>query len=114
MAIIMASGSEVSLAVESAKALKEEGIFVRVVSMPSQELFNAQSKEYKESILPIDMSARLAVEAGASLSWGQYVGLRGDTLCLDHFGASAPGPELFEAFGFTVDNVVSKVKALLD
>lgn len=112
--ILMASGSEVSLAVDSAKALEKEGISSRVVSLPSIELFKLQSKEYQESVLPNNLRARIAIEAGASLSWGGLVGLDGDYVTLDRFGGSAPGEELFKAFGFSVDNVVAKSKALLN
>ena len=112
-AIIMASGSEVSLAIEAAQVLGQENIGVRVLSVPSTELFDAQSSEYKEAMLPKDVSARVAVEAGSSLSWGKYVGLHGEYVCLDHFGGSAPSNILFEAYGFTVENVVNKVKSVL-
>lgn len=111
--ILMASGSEVSLAVDSAKALEKDDIKVRVVSVPSMELFKAQSSEYKESILPSSVRKRIAIEAGSSLSWGGLVGLDGDYVCLDHFGGSAPGDVLFKEFGFTVENVVNKAQALL-
>lgn len=111
--ILMASGSEVELIYEAHGRLKEKGIDARVVSMPSFELFDEQSDEYKESVLPKAVRARLAVEAASSFGWHKYVGLDGDTLTLDHFGASAPGEVLFEKFGFTVDNVVKKAEALV-
>jgi transketolase len=111
--ILLASGSEVSLAVDAAQQLRQEGVAVRVVSVPSQELFEAQSAEYKESILPKSVRARIAIEAASSMSWQRYVGLDGDTITLDHFGASAPAKILFQNFGFTVENVVEKAKALL-
>ncbi|MBV9228445.1 MAG: transketolase, partial [Chloroflexi bacterium] len=111
--ILLASGSEVSLAVDAAQQLRQEGIAVRVVSVPSQELFEAQSAEYKESVLPKSVRARIAIEAASSMSWQRYVGLDGDTITLDHFGASAPAKLLFQKFGFTVENVVEKAKALL-
>lgn len=111
-AILMASGSEVGLVADAAAKLKEEGLDVRVVSMPSFELFNEQSAEYKESVLPNAVRKRLAVEAGRSFGWSQYVGLDGKILALDHFGASAPGETVFEKFGFTVDNVVELAKSL--
>ncbi len=111
--ILMASGSEVSLAIESAKVLKEKGSKVCVVSIPSLELFNAQSSEYKETVLPSSVRARIAIEAGSSLSWGGLVGLDGDYVCIDHFGGSAPGDVLFKEFGFTIENVVAKAQALL-
>ncbi|MDE8180673.1 transketolase C-terminal domain-containing protein, partial [Erysipelothrix rhusiopathiae] len=88
-AIIMASGSEVSLAIETAESLEKENIGVRVVSMPCIELFEEQSKEYQESVLPSAVRARVAVEAGSSLSWGKLIGLDGAYVTLDHFGGSA-------------------------
>lgn len=106
--ILMASGSEVELIYEAHKRLKEKSIDARVVSMPSWELFEAQSKEYKESILPSSIKNRLAVEAGSSFGWHKYIGLEGEIISIDHFGASAPGEILFEKFGFTVDNVITK------
>ena len=112
-AIIMASGSEVALALDSAKALEAEGIGVRVVSVPSMELFEQQSAEYKASILPSDVVSRVAVEAGSSIGWGRYIGLQGATVCIDHFGGSAPGDVLFKEFGFTVENVVKTVKSVI-
>ncbi|NLL75422.1 MAG: transketolase [Erysipelothrix sp.] len=112
-AILMASGSEVSLAIEAAKELATTGVGVRVLSVPSMELFEAQSAEYKESILPSTVEARVAVEAGTSIGWGRYVGLKGATVCLDHFGGSAPGGTLFKEFGFTVENVTKVVKSVL-
>ena len=112
--ILMASGSEVSLAVDAAQQLQQEGVAVRVVSVPSQELFEEQSEEYKESVLPKSVRARVAIEAASPMSWYRYVGLDGALVTLDHFGASAPATILFEKFGFTVDNVVAKAKALLN
>lgn len=112
-ALIIATGSEVSLSVETAKTLKEEGIGVRVVSMPSFELFEMQEDSYKESILPKSMRKRVAVEAGSSISWGKYVGLDGAVLGLDTYGASGPGNQLFEHFGFTVENLSKIVKEII-
>lgn len=111
--ILMASGSEVELIYEAKKALKEKGVDARVVSMPSWEMFEEQATEYKEKVLPKGVRARLAVEAASSLGWHKYVGLDGDTITLDHFGASAPGDILFEKFGFTVENVVEKALSLV-
>ncbi len=111
--ILMASGSEVELIYKAHGILKEEGIDARVVSMPSFAIFEEQSAEYKESVLPDGVRARLAVEAGSSFGWHKYVGLDGDIIALDRFGASAPGEILFEKFGFTVDNVVKRAKALV-
>jgi transketolase len=112
-AIIIATGSEVSLAVEAQKKLAEEGISVRVVSMPSWELFEKQPQSYKESVLPKDVKARLAVEMASPFGWERYVGDSGDILGISTFGASAPAAVIISEYGFTVDNVVSKVKALL-
>ncbi len=104
--ILIASGSEVSLAVEAAKELKGSSINARVVSMASFELFEAQSTEYRESVLPIAVRERLSIEAGSSLGWHRYIGLDGKSISIDRFGASAPAAILFEKFGFTVRNVV--------
>ena len=110
--ILMASGSEVQLVYDAADILKEKGINSRVVSMPSWELFEEQSEEYKESVLPKNIRKRLAVEAASSLGWHKYVGLDGEVISMDEFGASGPGELLFEKFGFTVDNVVEKALGL--
>lgn len=112
--ILMASGSEVELIYEAQKVLKEKGIDARVVSMPSWELFEEQSCEYKEKVLPSQVKARLAVEAGCELGWHKYVGLDGDVIAINSFGASGPADILFEEFGFTVQNVVAKAEKLLD
>lgn len=111
-AILIATGSEVSLAVNAQAKLKEEGIDVSVVSMPSFELFEQQSAEYKESVLPKAVTKRLAIEMASSLGWHKYVGFEGDVLAIDQFGASAPGEIVMEKYGFTVENVVEKVKSL--
>ncbi|MBR2410081.1 MAG: transketolase [Lachnospiraceae bacterium] len=112
-AIIIASGSEVSLAVNAKEVLAKEGVDVRVVSMPCMDLFEEQSAEYKESVLPKNIRARVAVEALIDYGWGKYVGLDGATVTMTGFGASAPANTLFEKFGFTVDNVVKAVKSVL-
>ncbi|MBQ3028265.1 MAG: transketolase [Lachnospiraceae bacterium] len=112
-AIIIASGSEVSLAVDAKEVLAKEGVDVRVVSMPCMDLFEEQSAEYKESVLPKNIRARVAVEALIDYGWGKYVGLDGATVTMTGFGASAPANTLFEKFGFTVDNVVKAVKSVL-
>ena len=112
-AIIIASGSEVSLAVDAKAELAKEGVDVRVVSMPCMDLFEQQSAEYKESVLPKNVRARVAVEALIDYGWGKYVGLDGATVTMTGFGASAPANTLFEKFGFTVDNVVKAVKSVL-
>ena len=112
-AIIIASGSEVNISVAAKELLAAEGIDVRVVSMPCMDLFEEQSAEYKEKVLPKNVRARLAVEALTDFGWGKYVGLDGATLTMEGFGASAPQALLFERFGFTAENVAKKVKALL-
>ena len=111
--ILIGTGSEVSLAIEAQKELAAQGIDVRVVSMPCQELFDAQSAEYKESILPHDVRARVAVEAAADFGWGKYVGLDGATVTMKGFGASAPAAQLFEKFGFTKENVVKTMLGVI-
>ncbi|NRD79062.1 transketolase [Bacillus sp. BRMEA1] len=112
-ALLLASGSEVSLAVEAQKVLAGEGIQVSVVSMPSWDRFEAQSKEYKDTVLPKNVKKRLGIEMGASLGWHKYVGDEGEVIAIDKFGASAPGEKIMEEYGFSVQNVVAKVKALL-
>ncbi len=112
-AIVIATGSEVELALRAQEALAAEQVHVRVVSMPSMDVFEAQSKEYKEQILPSNIRKRVAVEALSSFGWDRYVGLDGTTVTMDSFGASAPAAVLFEHFGFTVSNVVAAVKAIL-
>lgn len=112
-AIIIASGSEVSLAVNAKEELKKDGIDVRVVSMPSMELFDKQSAEYKESVLPNAVRKRVAVEALSDFGWYKYVGLDGKVIAMEGFGASGPAATLFEHFGFTVDNVVKTVKEVI-
>ncbi len=111
--IMVASGSELGLIVAAQQKLQEQNIAVRLVSMPSWELFEAQPEEYKNTVLPPAVHARLAVEAGVTQGWRKYVGDRGDILGIDHFGASAPGPVVMREFGFTVENVCKKALALL-
>ncbi len=113
-AIIIARGSEVSLAVNAKEELKKSGIDVRVVSMPSMELFDKQSAEYKESVLPNAVRKRVAVEALSDFGWYKYVGLDGKVIAMEGFGASGPAATLFEHFGFTVDNVVKTVKEVVN
>lgn len=103
--ILMASGSEVELIYEAYDKLKEKGVSARVVSMPSWELFEEQTEEYKESVLPKNIRARVAVEAASSFGWYKYVGLDGAVISMENFGASAPAKELFKKFGFTAENV---------
>lgn len=112
-AILIAAGSEVSLAVEAQKALEKENIIVSVVSMPSWDRFDAQDAAYKEQVLPKAVTKRLAIEMGSSLGWHKYTGTDGDVLGIDTFGASAPGDVVMAEYGFTVDNVVARVKTLL-
>ncbi len=111
-AILIASGSEVSLAVDAKAELIKDGIDVRVVSMPSMDVFDQQSDEYKESVLPKSVRKRVAIEALSDFGWGKYVGLDGAYVTMHSFGASAPAATLFKEFGFTVENVVKTVKSL--
>ncbi len=111
--ILIATGSEVGLAMEAREKLNAEGTPTRVVSMPCWEFFDEQSVKYKESILPANVKARLAIEAGVSLGWAKYVGDAGDALTVDKFGASAPAEDVFRDYGFTVDNVIKKARKIL-
>jgi transketolase len=108
-AIILASGSEVHIALDAAEVLTDQGVAVRVVDMASWELFEAQPPAYKESVLPKTVRARVAIEAGATLGWERYVGSEGKVIGLDHFGASAPADVLYKEFGLTAENVVASV-----
>jgi len=112
--ILIASGSEVGLILEAGQQLKKQRIPVRLVSMPSWELFEAQPSEYRDSVLPPSVKARLAVEAGVTLGWSRYVGDCGDVIGIDRFGASAPGPVMMHEYGFTVDNICKRAVALLE
>ena len=112
-ALIVASGSEVHAALEARELLAEKGIGVRIVSMPSWELFDAQPAEYRDSVLPPPVKARLAIEAGITMGWEKYVGPTGDVVGLDRFGASAPYQVLMEKFGFTAEAVAARVLQLL-
>ncbi|PAE21501.1 transketolase [Bacillus sp. 7504-2] len=112
--LLLASGSEVSLAVEAQKTLQNEGIHASVVSMPSWHRFEQQTKEYKESVIPKNVKKRLGIEMATSLGWHRYTGDEGDVLAIDQFGASAPGEKIMEEYGFTVQNVVARVKSLLN
>ena len=111
-AIIIATGSEVELAVEAKAKLNEQGIKVRIVSMPSTNIFDEQPQEYKESVLPKNILKRVAVEAGVTLGWYKYVGLEGRVIGLDRFGASAPYKTLYKEFGITTDAIVEAVNSL--
>jgi transketolase len=111
--ILIASGSEVALIVAAAARLRGDGVAVRCVSMPSWDLFDAQPQSYRDEVLPPQVTARLAVELGVRQGWDRYVGQRGDMLCVERFGASAPGPALLDRYGFRVDNVVARARRLL-
>lgn len=111
--ILMATGSEVAMTLDAAHKLAEENIEVRVVSLPSWEIFDRQPQDYRDRILPPKIEVRLAVEAGIKLGWEHYVGLKGKILGMDTFGASAPAPVLYEKFGFTPAGVVTAAKAML-
>lgn len=111
--ILIATGSEVSLALEARKQLQGDGIPTRVVSMPCTELFEEQPPEYQDTVLPKSVTARLAIEAGVRQGWDRYVGPQGDVICLDRFGASSPGEVALKNLGFNVENVVTRAKGLL-
>ncbi len=111
--ILMASGSEVQYVYEAGKQLMNDGVDVSVVSMPSMDIFEKQSEAYKEKVLPNKARKRLAVEAATSFGWYKYVGLDGDVITIDHFGASGPGHIVYEQYGLTTENVLNKAKALL-
>ena len=111
--ILIGTGSEVSVALDAGRKLATEGLGVRVVSMPSWELFDEQPRDYRESVLPGEVQARVAIEAGIKLGWEHYVGLKGVVVGMEHFGASAPGEILYEKFGITVDAVVSQARKLM-
>lgn len=112
-AIIIASGSEVNLAMKAKKVLLEKGIDVRVVSMPCQEIFDQQDEQYKEAVLPNAMRKRLSVEMASSFGWHKYVGLDGITMSINEFGKSAPAQDVIQSYGFTVDGVVENIEKLL-
>ncbi|WP_399209659.1 transketolase [Sutcliffiella horikoshii] len=111
--LLLASGSEVSLAVEVQKKLEKEGIDVSVISMPSWDRFEKQPKSYQDNVIPKHIKARLGIEMGASFGWSKYVGDYGTVVTIDQFGASAPGGKLMEEYGFTVENVITRFKKLL-
>jgi transketolase len=111
--ILIASGSEVGLILAAAEQLQAEGVAVRCVSMPSEELFDAQPQEYRDSVLPPAVKARLAVELGVAQGWHRWVGEGGDVLSVERFGASAPAGELLKQYGFTADNVLARARKLL-
>ncbi len=100
------------MTLEAAHALSEQGITARVVSMPCWELFELESPDYRDEVLPPDVKARISVEAGVALGWKKWVGDDGDSISIEHFGASAPGGTVLEKFGYTVDNIVARSLAL--
>jgi transketolase len=111
--IVLATGSEVALALEAVKRVQSQGRRVRLVSLPSTEVFDAQDAAYREAVLPVAVSARVAVEAGTTGLWWRYVGSRGRIIGIDHYGASGKGPEVFKKFGFTADNVEKAIHAAM-
>jgi len=111
--ILIATGSEVHLALDAKARLQEEGIKARLVSMPSWELFTEQTQDYRDSVLPPECRARLAIEAGSPVGWHRWVGHNGDVIAVDKFGASAPGGTVYKEYGFSTENVLSKVRILL-
>tara|TARA_B100000886_G_C20382168_1_gene474386 strand:- start:816 stop:1232 length:417 start_codon:yes stop_codon:yes gene_type:complete len=112
-AIIIATGSEVELAILAADELAEDGVYVRVVSLPCTELFDIQDESYRESVLPSRVTSRVAVEAAHPDFWRKYVGLKGSVVGISNFGESAPGPVVMSSFGFSVKNVVAKVLEII-
>jgi transketolase len=112
-AIVLATGSEVEIALTAQDTLEEAGIPTRVVSLPCFEWFEEQPQSYRETVLPPDIKIRVSIEAGISLGWQRYVGDTGRSISLEHFGASAPADRLFQEFGFTPAAVVAAVKAQL-
>jgi transketolase len=111
--VLLATGSEVWVSLDAAKVLAGEGVAVRVVSMPCWELFAAQPAAYRDEVIPPDVEARLSVEAGVALGWERWVGRNGDSLSIEHFGASAPGATVLAEFGYTSDNIALRARALL-
>ena len=111
--ILIATGSEVELAMKAAETLSAEGVKVRVVSMPSTNVFDKQDEAYRESVLPSNVTKRVAIEAGIADFWYKYVGSNGRIVGMNSFGESAPAEQLFKVFGFTVENVVAKAKEIL-
>lgn len=111
--ILIASGSEVGLAVSAYETLRAEGIAARVVSMPSWELFEAQPQSYRDTVLPPDVTARVVMEAGSPIGWVRYAGAKGEIIAMRGFGASAPAGQLAEQFGFTVEAVLAAARRQL-
>jgi transketolase len=112
-AIVIATGSEVGIAAEAVRTLAAKGRKIRLVSMPSTNTFDSQDEAYKQSVLPAAVTRRVAVEAGVRATWWQYVGLQGEIVGIDHFGASAPAKDLFKAYGFTPQHVVEAIEKVL-
>ena len=112
-ALIIATGSEVELAVEAQAKLADQNINVRVVSMPSTDVFDRQTERYRESVLPASVASRVVIEAGVSGGWYKYASSRSAMVCLDTFGESGPADQVFEHFGFNVENVVNRVKEII-
>ena len=112
-ALLIATGSEVQLAIQAQAALKEKGIDVNVISMPSWDRFEQQDEEYKNSVLPENVTARVSIEMASTLGWKKYVGDKGIVMGIDTFGASGNGDQLIKEFGFTVENVVKNVEKLV-
>jgi transketolase len=112
-ALVIATGSEVSIALDAQATLAKEGIRARVVSMPCWELFEAQDSAYRESVLPASIAVRVSIEAGATLGWSRYLGSRGEAIGVDRFGASAPAEIVYEKLGLTPERVATAVKSLL-
>ena len=112
-AILIGTGSEVHIALDAGKILQEKGIMTRVVSLPSWKLFDAQSRDYRDSVLPSKVRARVAIEAATTMGWERYVGIDGVTLGLPHFGASAPARVLYEKFGLTAQRMADEAEILV-
>jgi len=112
--ILIATGSEVHPALAARERLSEQGVRARVVNMPSWELFERQPQSYREEVLPPEVTARLAIEAGVPQGWSRYVGDRGDVIGIDRFGASAPYKVLWEKYGFTAENVAARALEMLE
>jgi transketolase len=112
--ILIATGAEVGLTLEAGRKIAGDGGAVRVVSMPCWELFAEQPTDYRDEVLPPEVRARLSVEPGVELGWSRWVGDRGDSVSIEHFGASAPGTTVLEHFGYNLDNIVARATALLE
>ena len=111
--ILIATGSEIGISMNAAEDLEKKGIKVRVISMPSTEIFDKQEDDYKESVLPSNFDCKLAVEAGSTSFWYKYVGSKGDIIGINSFGESAPGDKLLDYFGFSSENIVQRAEMLL-